>query len=197
MPRLQLGRELRRLRNAAGVTRDRAAAELECTTSKISKVETGKANLRAGEVKVLLDTYGVTERDAVLRLARDARRRSTSRVPDWAKTFLGMEADAAEIRTYQTELVPGLFQTEAYARVVTQAAKPAGDPREVERLVAAKTERQQRLHSSAPPLIWAIINEAAIRRQVGDREIIGRQLQHLADPPQTPKTGVRDCERSL
>ncbi|MGH3749652.1 MAG: DUF5753 domain-containing protein, partial [Micromonosporaceae bacterium] len=147
--------------------------------------------LRAGEVKVLLDTYGVTERDAVLRLARDARRRSTSRVPDWAKTFLGMEADAAEIRTYQTELVPGLFQTEAYARVVTQAAKPAGDPREVERLVAAKTERQQRLHSSAPPLIWAIINEAAIRRQVGDREIIGRQLQHLADLAADPNITIQ------
>ncbi|MGH3965165.1 MAG: helix-turn-helix domain-containing protein [Pseudonocardiaceae bacterium] len=184
--RLQLGRELRRLREAAGLSRDAAAAELECGVSKISKIETGKATLRPAEVKALLDRYGVTDREAVLRLARDARRRSTHRVPDWAKTFVGMEADAAEIRTYQTELVPGLLQTEEYARVVTQAAEPTRDPREVERLVAARIERQQRLHSHGAPLIWAILNEAVIRRQVGDKETIGRQLEHLitlgADP---------------
>ena len=178
--RLQLGRELRRLREAAGFGRDVAAAELECGVSKISKIETGKATLRPAEVKALLDRYGVTERDTVLRLARDARRRSTVRVPDWAKTFVSMEADAAEIRTYETELVPGLLQTEAYARVVTQAADPARDPREVERLVATRIERQQRLHSEGAPLIWAILNEAVIRRRVGDKEIIGRQLEHLA-----------------
>ncbi len=177
--RLQLGRELRRLRETARLGRDVAAAELECNVSKISKVETGKATLRPAEVKALLDRYRVTDRDVVLRLARDARRRSTVRVPDWAKTFVGMEADAAEIRTYQTELVPGLLQTEAYARVVTQAADPTRDPREVERLVTARIERQQRLRSENAPLIWAILNEAVIRRQVGDKEIIGRQLEHL------------------
>ncbi|HWR49358.1 MAG TPA: helix-turn-helix transcriptional regulator [Pseudonocardiaceae bacterium] len=178
--RLQLGRELRRLRETAGLGRDAAATELECDVSKISKIETGKATLRPAEVKALLDRYGVTDRDAVLRLARDARRRSTHRVPDWAKTFVGMEADATEIRTYEAELVPGLLQTEDYARVVTQAADPTRDPREVERMVAARTERQQRLHSPGAPLIWAILNEAVIRRQVGDKEIIGRQLEHLA-----------------
>ncbi len=178
--RLQLGRELRRLREAAGLGRDVAAAELECGVSKISKIETGKATMRPAEVRALLDRYNVTDRDAVLRLARDARRRSTIRVPDWAKTFVGMEADAAEIRTYQTELVPGLLQTEAYARVVTQAADPTRDPREVERLVAARIARQQRLRAADAPLIWAILNEAVIRRQVGDKEIIGRQLEYLA-----------------
>lgn len=135
--------------------------------------------MRPAEVRALLDRYGVTERDEVLRLARDARRRSTVRVPDWAKTYVGMEADAAEIRTYQTELIPGLLQTEAYARVVTQAADPTRDPREVERLVAARIERQQRLGAADAPLIWAILNEAVIRRQVGDKEITGRQLEHL------------------
>lgn len=185
--RLHLGRELRRLREAAGLSRDLAAAELECGVSKISKIETGKATMRPAEVKALLDRYGVTDRELVLRLARDARRRSTHRVPDWAKTFVGLEADAIEIRTYQTELVPGLLQTEDYARVVIQAAEPTRDPREVERLVAARMERQQRLlHSERTTLIWAILNEAVIRRQVGDKETIGRQLEHLvalgADP---------------
>ena len=191
MARLQLGRELRRLRETAGVTRDRAAEELECSTSKLSKIETGKATIRAGEVKVLLDCYGVTGRDEVLRLARDARRRSSYRVPDWAKTFVAIEADAAEIRTYETELVPGLLQTEAYARVVTQAANPARDPREVERLVAARLERQQRLRSGNAPLIWAILNEAVIRRRVGDHEIMGRQLEHLINLADDPNITIQ------
>lgn len=189
--RLQLGRELRRLREAAGLSRDDAAAVLECGVSKISKIETGKATMRPAEVRALLDRYNVTERDAVLRLARDARRRSTVRVPDWARTFVGLEADATEIRTYQTELVPGLLQTEDYARVVTQAADPTRDPREVERLVAARIERQQRLQSAGPPLIWAILNEAVIRRRVGDAETIGRQLNHLVAMNDDPNITIQ------
>lgn len=173
------------------MTRDEAAAELECGTPKISKIETGKATIRAGEVKVLLDRYGVTDRDEVVRLARDARRRSTHRVPDWARTYLGLEAEAAELRIYETELIHGLLQTEAYARVVTQAAKPARDPREVERLVAARAERQERLKSEHSPLIWAILNEAAIRRQVGDRETMGRQLEYLLELAEDPNITIQ------
>ena len=188
---MQLGRELRRLREAAKLSRDDAAAELECGVSKISKIETGKATMRPAEVRALLDLYKVTDRDAVLRLAQYARRRSTVRVPDWAKTFVGMEADAAEIRTYETELVPGLLQTEDYARVVAQAADPTRDPREVERLVAARLERQQLLRSADGPLIWAILNEAVIRRQVGDKETIGRQLEHLADLNTDPNITIQ------
>ncbi len=178
--RLQLGRELRRLREGAQVSRETAAAELECGISKISKVETGKATLRAGEVKVLLDLYGVTERDAVQRVARDARKRSLYRVPDWAKTYVGMEADAAEIRTYETELIPGLLQTRAYAREVFRTAVPNQDPREVERLVEARSDRQRRLTAEDAPLLWAIISEAVIRRVVDDHEVMHHQLDHLA-----------------
>lgn len=189
--RLQLGRELRRLREAAGVTRESAAAELECSTSKLSKIETGKAAIRAGEVKVLLDRYGVEERDNVLRLAREARRRSPYRVPDWAKTYLGLEAEAAELRTYENELVPGLLQTEVYARVVIQAFNPARDPREVERMVAARMERQQRLRSKDAPLLWAILNEAVVRRMVGGREVMGRQVEHLAILAEDPNITIQ------
>lgn len=189
--RLQLGRELRRLREQSGVNREAAAAELECQTPKISKVETGKATLRPAEVKALLDLYGVTEQDDVLQLARNARRRASYRVPDWARTFIGMEAAAAEIRTYQTELVPGLLQTEAYARVVTQATDPARDPREVERVVAARIERQKRLHAEHPPLYWAILNEAVIRRQVGGPEIFGEQMRHLLERAAEPDITVQ------
>lgn len=173
------------------MSRDHAAAELECSTSKISKIETGKATLRAGEVKVLLDRYGVEERDGVLRLARDARRRSSYRVPDWAKTYFGLESEAAELRIYESELVPGLLQTEAYARVVTQAGNPARDPREVERMVAGRLERQQRLRAADAPLLWAILNEAVIRRMVGGREIMGRQLEYLASLAEDPNITIQ------
>lgn len=189
--RLQLGRELRRLREAAGVSREEAAAELECGTPKISKIETGKATIRAGEVKVLLDRYGVSDREPLIRLARDARRRVTHHVPDWARTYLGLEAEASELRIYETELIHGLLQTEAYARVVTQAAKPARDPREVERLVAARAERQQCLKSGRAPLIWAVLNEAVIRRQVGDRGIMGRQLEYLLQLGEEPNITIQ------
>lgn len=189
--RLQLGRELRRLREAAHVSRDDAAGELECGTSKISKIETGKAALRAGEVKVLLDRYGVTDREDVLRLARDARKRSAYRVPDWAKTFVGLEAEAADIRTYETELVPGLLQTPDYARMVIRAADPYRDPREVERLVQARIDRQKRLASDDAPLLWAVVNEAVIRRVVGDREIMRRQLEHLVAMAHKPDITIQ------
>lgn len=192
MSRLQLGRELRRLREAAEVSRDAAAAELECSTSKISKIETGKATMRAGEVKVLLDRYGVTDRDDVLRLARDARKRSAYRVPDWAKTYVGLEAEAAELRTYESELIPGLLQTPGYARLVTRAADPYRDPREVERLVDARIDRQQRLFSGEDTtLIWAILNEAVIRRVVGDMEVMQGQLLHLLSTAERPNVTIQ------
>lgn len=188
--RLQLGRELRRLREAAGVGREQAAAELECTVSKISKVESGKVAMRPAEVRALLDRYGATERDEVLRLAREARRRSAHRVPDYAKTYVGLESDAREIRTYETELVPGLLQTEDYARAVTRAADPLCDPRVVERLVAARMQRQERL-SGDGPLLWAILNEAVIRRQVDSKETMGRQLTHLVEMNEHPNITIQ------
>lgn len=181
--RLQLGRELRRLRETAEVSRDESAAELECNISKISKVETGKQTIQAAEVKALLDLYGVATdaRDDVLRLAREARKRSTYRVPDWARTYVGLEADAAEIRTYEAELVPGLLQTEAYTRAVTRAASPTLNPAEVERIVATRAERQARLHGDRAPQLWVVINEAVLRRPVGGAEVMAEQLQRLRE----------------
>ncbi|MGH3826404.1 MAG: DUF5753 domain-containing protein [Pseudonocardiaceae bacterium] len=104
---------------------------------------------------------------------------------------LAMEAAAAEIRTYETELVPGLLQTEDYARVVTQVADPTRDPRQVDRLVASRIERQERLGAPGAPLIWAILNEAVIRRQVGDRETLGRQLLHLVELGNDPNITIQ------
>jgi transcriptional regulator with XRE-family HTH domain len=191
--RLQLGREMRRLREAAEISRDQAAAELECDVSKISKVETGKQTIQAAEVRALLDLYGVPAdaRDDVLRLAREARKRSAYRVPDWARTYVGLEADAAEIRTYEAELVPGLLQTEGYTRAVIRAASPTLNPAEVDRIVAVRAERQSRLHGDRPPQLWAVINEAVIRRPVGGPDVMAEQLQRLRELADLPTVSLQ------
>ncbi len=110
--------------------REAAAQELECDVSKISRMETGKLTLQAAGVRALLDLYGIDDeqRERILGLAREARRRSSVRVPDWARTYVGLEAVAAEIKDYEAEAVPGLLQTEAYTRAVTRAADPTRTP---------------------------------------------------------------------
>lgn len=191
--RLQLGRELRRLREVEGVTREAAAQELECDLSKISKFETGKLSLQAAEVRALLNLYGVTgdDLDRIMALAREARRRTTSRVPDWARTYVGLEAEAAEIKNYEAELVPGLLQTETYTRAVTRAADPTRSPAEVERLVATRNERQARLLDNDAPQLWLVLNEAVIRRQVGGPAVMAEQLNRLLELGRLPSVSLQ------
>ena len=191
--RLQLGRELRRLREVKSVTREAAAQELECDLSKISKFETGKLSLQAAEVRALLNLYGVTgdELDRIMELAREARRRNASRVPDWARTYVGLEAEAAEIKNYETELVPGLLQTETYTRAVTRAADPTRSPAEVERLVATRNERQARLLDHEAPQLWLVLNEAVIRRQVGGPAVMVEQLRRLLELGALPSVSLQ------
>jgi transcriptional regulator with XRE-family HTH domain len=191
--RLQLGRELRRLRDAAGVAREAAAAELECDVSKISKIETGKQTLQAAEVRALLRLYGVEpeESEQVLVIAREARKRESHRVPEWVRAYVGLEAEAAEIKTFNIELVPGLFQTEPYIRAVTRAADPTRDPAEVDRLVAIRRERQGRLLGEDPPQLWAVINEAVIRRVVGGQAVMREQLGRLLELAELPTVSLQ------
>ena len=156
-------------------------------------METGKLTLRAAEVRALLTLYGVTGDgvDVVLQLAREARRRTTYRVPDWARTYVGLEAEAVEIKEYQPELMPGLLQTEAYARAVTRAADPTRDPAEVERMVATRQDRQTRLLADDGPRYWVVLNEAVIRRQVGGAAVMSEQVAWLADVATRPRVSVQ------
>lgn len=191
--RLQLGRELRRLRENAGVTRESAAAELECDLSKISRLETGKLALQAAEIRALLALYSVAQDEAerVQRMAREARKRTAQRVPDWARTYVGLEADAVEIKMFEIELVPGLLQTEAYTRAVTRAADPTRDPAEVERLVATRKGRQTRLDDDRAPLLWVVVNEAVIRRTVGGAAAMVEQLEWLMEMARRPTVSLQ------
>jgi transcriptional regulator with XRE-family HTH domain len=191
--RLQLGRELRRLRERAGVARDAAAAELECDVSKISKLETGKQTLQAAEVRALLQLYGAAadESEQVLAVAREARRREPHRVPEWVRAYVGLEAEAVEINTWDVELVPGLFQTEEYIRAVTRAADPTREPAEVERFLAIRLERQTRLFGDGLPQLWAVMNEAVIWRIVGGPTVMREQLARLRELADMPTVSLQ------
>jgi transcriptional regulator with XRE-family HTH domain len=181
--RVQLGYELRRARERAGVTRERAADRLECHHSKISKIEIGRSAPSIPEVMVLLTLYGIPEgeeTDRILQIAREARKRSARRVPDWVRAFVGFEAEAVEIKKFEIELVPGLLQTEAYIRALSSAGDPTRDPQEVERLVAIRRERQTRLTGDNPPQLEVVMSEAVIRRVAGFGPPVAlEQLEHL------------------
>ncbi|OLT13846.1 hypothetical protein BJF78_21080 [Pseudonocardia sp. CNS-139] len=181
--RLQLGRELRRLREQAGITRNQVAEELDCDLTKVSRIETGKQGLSVAEVRHLLGMFGVAkaEADQIVEVAREAKKRSTHRVPDWLRAYVGYEAEAVEMWDFQIDLVPSLFQTEAYIRAITQAADPERDQAEVERLVAIRRERQARLVGDDRPRLHAVVYEAAIRAMVGGRDVMREQLERLLE----------------
>jgi hypothetical protein len=189
--KIQLGRLMRRLRAESGASREEAAGVVDCDVSKISRVEVGKGSLRTLEVDALLALYGRKDlRDQAVAIARDARRRTSYRVPDWARDFVGMEADAKEIRTYETELVPGILQTEGYTRAVTRAADPRRAAVEVDRLVGGRAERQARLTGDNPPHLFAVINEAVVHRLVGGRKIMQDQLTRLLNLAELPTVNL-------
>jgi hypothetical protein len=112
-------------------------------------------------------------------------------VPEWFQVYLGLEAEAASIHEYASELVPGLFQTADYYRAFMRAAPAAGDEETIERKIAVRAARQERLTADDPPECWAVLNEAAIRRVVGGTEVMRTQLQHIAAMADRPHISVQ------
>lgn len=193
--RRRLGIELRRLREAAGMTGDEVAKRLECSHSKISKVENGKAVLKSVEVKALLEMYGVAEQSAqeqLLEMARQARGKGwwdtyDDVLPAGFDTYVGLEAEASSLRSFDAQLIHGLLQTEDYARAVIQAIIPGAGTDRINRLVELRMRRQQVLSRTSGPArfkLWAIFDEAVLHRPVGGREIMCAQLRRLIEASQ-------------
>lgn len=197
--RRRLGVELRRLREAAGVSVEAACVPLRCSTSKISRMENGRVPIRARDVSDLLDLYGVDDpeqREALLSLARDSRKRGwwhtyNDVVPPWFEVYIGLEGDASSISVYEAQLVHGLLQTADYARQVIQAEDPEAAESEVERKVALRLDRQARLTGEDPPSVWVIMDEAVLRRPVGGPAIMRAQLEHLAKAAELPNVTIQ------
>ncbi|GAA1390221.1 helix-turn-helix transcriptional regulator [Kitasatospora putterlickiae] len=186
--RRRLGGELGKLRAQRDLSAKDVAAALGWSASKLSRIESGLVSLQERDAAKLLSHYGITSPEEVkqfLKLTRQSRQQGWwhaygDALPDWFRAYVGFESDATKIVTYQCELVPGLLQTESYARHVIRAMNPTESTSEVERRVALRMDRQQILDRRDPPQLWAIIGEAVIRRPVGGGPDMAEQLTHLA-----------------
>ncbi|MFI7648087.1 helix-turn-helix domain-containing protein [Micromonospora sp. NPDC049460] len=192
--RMLLGAQLRRLRESSGVTREGAGWEIRASESKISRMELGRVGFKERDVADLLTLYGVTapeEREALLKLARDANspgwwHRYGDVLPSWFQSYLGLEAAAALIRSYEVQFVPGLLQTREYARAVVLLGHGTAAPAEIERRVALRMQRQRLLRRENPPLLWAVVDEAALRRPIGGPEVMRGQVAALIEATKSP-----------
>jgi transcriptional regulator with XRE-family HTH domain len=186
--RLVLGGHLRRLREEAGMTTERAALSIRGSHSKISRIEHGRVGFKERDIADLLTLYGVgpgDEREALLNLARGANtpgwwQRYTDILPHWVEPYFGLEAAASAIREYELQFVPGLLQIEPYARAVIRLGNlPSED--EVVRRAQARVSRQEILNRETPPRVWAVLDEGALRRVIGSRDVMRAQLLHLIE----------------
>lgn len=197
--RMMLGAQLRRLRDQAGVTREAAGHHIRGSHAKISRLELGRVGFKERDVVDLLALYGVTapdEREPLLALARRANEpgwwhQYSDLLPSWFETYMGLEQAATQLRTYEPQFVPGLLQTPGMARAVAQlghAAMPAG---ELGRRVDLRTRRQEILDRPTPPTLWAVIDEAALRRAPGGRAVMREQVDHLIERASRPNVVVQ------
>ncbi len=181
--RIELGALLRAYRERAGLEAAEVADALGWSyMQKVGLVEGGKRKLVATEVTVLADLLNLTaaEREKVVELGREARKRDPGPafVADWAQTCIALETAADHIDLYAEELLPGLVQTEDYARaLLTQGA--ALTPQEVETAVRQRMQRQQRLSEPGGPRLTVVLSESGLRRAVGGREVLRGQLEHI------------------
>lgn len=197
--RMLLGHRLRRFREAAGITADEAGYEIRGTRSKISRMECGRVGFKARDVADLLTLYGITDeqvRAGMLSLAKQAKTPGwwTSYgdvLADWFEAYPGLEAAASLIRSFELQFVHGLFQTEAYARAVTLLGHKAASAEEIDRRVRLRLKRQELLTRPEPPRVWAVLDEAALRRPVGGSAVLRTQLHHLVEVAQLPRVTLQ------
>jgi hypothetical protein len=200
VPQRALAGALERRREAAGLSPRDVAAGLEWSETKVWRIETARVTVSPGDVRELARLYGLDEAgtEALVQLARQAKRpgwwKGMSQVlPEGFSVHLELESTATAIRTYEAQWVPGLWQTEGYARAVLNANSLTRTPEQVERQVQTRMLRQQILDRSdpPPPAMWAILDEAVIRRMVGGREVMRGQLERLREVSARPDTTLQ------
>ncbi|MDI6103112.1 helix-turn-helix transcriptional regulator [Actinoplanes sp. NEAU-A12] len=195
--RILLGSQLRKLRESRGITREAAGYEIRASGSKISRMELGRVSFKERDVADLLSMYGVidsAERDALIGLARQANNPGWWQhfgdvLPNWFQAYLGLEAAASLIRTYEIQFVPGLLQTPDYARAVIMLGHAGASAEEINRRVGLRLQRQQILTRSGGPQLWAVIDEAVLRRPIGGVDVMRAQIESLIEASKLP--GVR------
>ena len=197
--RILLGAHLRRLREAQGVTREDAGWEIRASESKISRMELGRVSFKERDVEDLLTLYGVDdveERGRLLTLARQANtpgwwHRYGDVLPGWFQSYLGLEAAASLIRTYEVQFVPGLLQTDAYARAVILLGYGGAGTEEIDRRVGLRMARKQLLTRPEPPQLWVVMDEAVLRRPIGGPEVMRAQIEALEEARRLPNVRLQ------
>jgi transcriptional regulator with XRE-family HTH domain len=204
-PRRRLGAELRRLRNGAGLHLDQVAGQLHCSTSKISRLETGKGIPKPADVRELMRIYGVaadTEREMLMRLVRE------SRTEGWWESYVdgvaperffldapgryaALETDAVAVRSFDFGPLHGLLQIPDYTRAVLSAQLPNHSPQEIEQLVELRVRRQERLSGTDPLRFSVVVDESVLFREVGGPEVMAAQMRHLLDLMEMPHVVLR------
>jgi transcriptional regulator with XRE-family HTH domain len=197
--RRRLGTELRRLREAHSIKLEEVAEQLGVAASTLSRIETGKAPTRSAYLTAMLEMYGVDDpgqRQVLIDMAREGHRKGwwaayEDVLPTGFGIYVGLEAEAASLRAYESLVVHGLLQTEDYARAVmtTVGRKLAAD--EIERLVTLRLQRQEALLRADPIELWLILDEAVLRRAIGPPELMHNQLTHLADASLWPNVTLQ------
>src|SRR5882757_10715639 len=197
--RRRLGEELRRLRDLAGLTSGEAARMAGWHQSKVSRIETGRSSVRAADVTVLLDVYGVRDRalrDLLGTLAEGGHQRGwwhefRDVLPVEYRDFISLETGASRARSMENSVVPGLLQTSDYALAVTREVMPHLDRRELEALVEVRTARQAVLRQDPPLELWAVLDEAVLRRGVGGPAVMADQLRSLCGAAALPQVHLQ------
>ncbi|WP_040732705.1 helix-turn-helix domain-containing protein [Nocardia tenerifensis] len=211
--RIAIGGQLRRLREARGITRQTAGEHIRGSGATISRLELGQIGFKERDLRDLLTLYGVVDADErmfILELARKANQpgwwhRFNDLLPSWFGTYLGLEGAAKTIRTYEGQLVPGLLQTEDYANAVgmvlygnTKEAQRPGqccqDPSsdvQAARRMELRTRRRQILNATGGPMLWAVLDEAVLYRQVGGPKVWREQLEHLVEMSSKPQVIIQ------
>ncbi|WP_217206561.1 helix-turn-helix transcriptional regulator [Streptomyces sp. AC550_RSS872] len=195
--RRRLGQELRRLRELKGMTAEEVAERLLVSQSKISRLENGRRSISQRDVRDLCGVYEVEDHrivDSLMQMAKDSRQQG------WWHTFgdipysvyIGLETDAASLRVYDPQVVPGLLQTKQYAEALIAGALPETASTEIEKRVQVRMRRQERISTEENPLrLWTVLDEAALRRVVGNRSLMRDQLEQLVEQSQLPHVTVQ------
>ncbi|MEU6320449.1 helix-turn-helix transcriptional regulator [Streptomyces sp. NPDC047009] len=197
--RILLGSHLRRLREARGITREQAGYSIRASESKISRMELGRVSFKTRDVEDLLTLYGITdeaERTSLLSLAKEANvagwwHSYSDVLPSWFPTYVGLEGAAHLIRSYEVQFVHGLLQTEAYAHAVVARGMKGASAADIDRRVALRLERQKYLVAENAPEFHVVLDEAALRRPYGNRQVMRDQLQHLIEISERPNVRLQ------
>jgi transcriptional regulator with XRE-family HTH domain len=192
--RMQLGARLRSLRLAKGLTRDQAGYAIRGSESKISRMELGRVAFKERDVADLLRLYGLDDADEQRRLLELAHEANSPGwwhaygdvLSSWFQNYLDLEQAAELIRTYEVQFVPGLLQTDAYARAVIMLAHGTAGADQIDRRAKLRMARKQLLDRPDPPRLWAVIDEAVLRRQIGGPAVLREQITYLLEMTAVP-----------